>query len=120
MSGMKISSNKTLPKMKKNPIRVTIFGASHSGNNSTNAVHYLPHNLYQYVAFQSSRRSRTYVVGKDITRDEGFVDTGVFVGFQMHECLFRDALNGGFACSSTKVSCRVCMWAIAIEWDGRF
>lgn len=38
-SGMKISKSTTLPKMKKNPMRVTMFGASHNGRSSTAAFH---------------------------------------------------------------------------------
>lgn len=41
-SGTYISMRITLPTMNKNPNRVTIFGASHSGRNSTNAFHWTP------------------------------------------------------------------------------
>lgn len=37
---MKITKRATLVRMKKNPMRVTMFGASHNGSNSTNAFHY--------------------------------------------------------------------------------
>ena len=40
-SGMKISRHITFDRMKKNPNSVTIFGASHNGNSSTNAFHYI-------------------------------------------------------------------------------
>lgn len=39
-SGIQISKHMTLVRMKKNPRRVTMFGASHNGSNSTNAFHY--------------------------------------------------------------------------------
>lgn len=38
-SGMKMTNSATLTKMKKNPIRVTMFGASHNGKSSTKAFH---------------------------------------------------------------------------------
>lgn len=38
-SGMKITSRPTFIRMKKNPRRVTMFGANHSGKSSTNAFH---------------------------------------------------------------------------------
>lgn len=38
-SGMNSKSSPMFPSMKKNPMRVTIFGASHSGRNSTHAFH---------------------------------------------------------------------------------
>lgn len=36
---MKITSNAILPRMKKNPKRVTMLGASHSGRKLTKAFH---------------------------------------------------------------------------------
>jgi hypothetical protein len=39
-SGIKISTKATFITMKRKPNRVTIFGASHNGSNSTNAFHY--------------------------------------------------------------------------------
>lgn len=38
-SASNISHSATFPMMKKKPISVTIFGASHSGKNSTHAFH---------------------------------------------------------------------------------
>jgi len=38
---MTITNRATLIRMQKNPNRVTIFGASHNGNSSTNAFHYI-------------------------------------------------------------------------------
>ncbi len=40
-SGMKMTKQITLERMKKNPNNVTIFGASHNGRSSTNAFHYI-------------------------------------------------------------------------------
>lgn len=37
---MKMAHKPTLPRMKKNPSRVTMLGASHSGKNSTKVFHY--------------------------------------------------------------------------------
>jgi hypothetical protein len=42
MSGTTISSRMTLPIMKQNPMRVTMFGASHLGRNSTIPFHSVP------------------------------------------------------------------------------
>ena len=39
-SGIVTSINATFPKTKKNPMRVTMFGASHSGSSSTTAFHW--------------------------------------------------------------------------------
>lgn len=39
-SGMTMTSRATFAKMKQNPRRVTMFGASHSGKSSTKAFHY--------------------------------------------------------------------------------
>lgn len=39
-SGINMTSRAMFTRMKKNPIRVTMFGASHSGMSSTNAFHY--------------------------------------------------------------------------------
>lgn len=38
---MKITKRPILPKMKKNPRRVTMLGASHNGRTLTNAFHYM-------------------------------------------------------------------------------
>lgn len=38
----------------------------------------------------------TYVVLEDIIRNQGFIDTGIFVRLEMDESLFRDALMCGF------------------------
>ena len=32
-----------------------------------------------------------YIVFKDVSRDQGFVHAGIFVGLEMHECIFRYA-----------------------------
>jgi len=62
-SGMNMTKQITFERMQKNPSKVTIFGASHRGNNSTAAFHYrhlstnVPYNVKCF---------RTYVVLKDI------------------------------------------------------
>jgi len=78
--------------MKQNPNRVTMFGASHSGSNSTNAFHY----IYLRMSAKFDWLFSTYVVLEDIIRNQGFVDTGIFVRLEVDERLFRDALMCGF------------------------
>ena len=68
--------NATFPSMKKKPMSVTMFGASHSGNNSTKAFHYgIDQRLLLFF-----RAHMPYVVLEDIFGEVGFVDAAVLVG----------------------------------------
>lgn len=44
-SGINIAKHITFVRMKKNPNKVIIFGASHSGRSSTNPFHYIKSQL---------------------------------------------------------------------------
>jgi len=79
--------------MKKKPNNVTIFGASHNGRSSTNAFHYI--GLSANLSRKSEERLVAYVMLEDIIRNQRFVHTGIFIGFQMNESLFRQALMYG-------------------------
>lgn len=95
-SGMKISRHITFERMKKNPSRVTMFGASHNGSNSTKAFHYvLLSNLYRGFGELAA-----YVVLENIIRNQGLVDAGILVGLEMNKRFFRHALVCGFLCVS--------------------
>ena len=64
-SGMKITKRPTFVRMKKNPMRVTMFGASHNGNSSTNAFHYSGVNFiatsyWASMAREAGSERRTY------------------------------------------------------------
>jgi hypothetical protein len=63
--------------MKKNPRRVTRFGAIHIGRSSTKPFHY---SWSQTVLGNGDKgASESYVMLENVARDEGLVDAGVLV-----------------------------------------
>jgi hypothetical protein len=81
-SGIQITRQITFERMKKNPSKVTMLGASHSGRSSTNAFHYNPSADF-FIGVWGA-----YVVLEDIVRNQRFVDTRILVRLQMDESLF--------------------------------
>lgn len=89
-SGTYSSKSATFPNMKKKPNKVTRFGASQSGSNSTNPFHYSA--LAQRQKGCGGVWSEAHVVFKDISRYEGFIDARVLVRMQMLQRVFGNAL----------------------------
>ena len=92
-SGINITKHITLLRMKKNPNSVTIFGANHIGRSSTKAFHYM-FSVWRLLGSSSV----TYIVLQDVIRNKGFIDTRIFVGFQMNKGFLRNALVCSFLC----------------------
>jgi hypothetical protein len=91
---MNISSRPIFAKMKPKPIRVTIFGASHSGRSSTKAFHC---DIKMLSIRDQERESRegflsAYVWLQDILGYRRLVDRGILVGFEMNQGIVRDTL----------------------------
>lgn len=85
--------------MQKNPNRVTMFGASQSGRNSTHAFHYvLSVAVHSHPHFELGRRrggigGATYVVSQDIITYPTLIHTAVLVALQMHQRILAQALG---------------------------
>jgi hypothetical protein len=87
-----------------------MFGASHSGNSSTNAFH-CPHLLACATDDDgracamggggegSSGSGSAYVGSEDVMGDGGLVDGRVLVCFQVYQRVVRDALGNSLFCS---------------------
>jgi hypothetical protein len=84
-----------LPRIKKNPRRVTMFGWSHMGSNFTQKFHC--EYCISQAHIQAFSAAKTYVVSKNIVGDGRLVDAGIFVRFKVNERIFGDAVrNSGF------------------------
>jgi hypothetical protein len=114
---MKMTTMATLKRMKKNPRRVTIFGAIHSGSTSTKAFHckrfLVSHCPLQVIFFDHvdreegqsdeganrnvmqkwGRIGEQYPWAQNVFRHWRFIDARVFVRLQMDQGIVRDALG---------------------------
>ena len=78
--------NRTLIKMQKNPSRVTMLGASHIGNNLTEAFHC--DGKPELVAFGPwCREGKIYIVPQNVVGNERLVHTRIFVALQVGHSL---------------------------------
>ena len=116
-SGITATSRATLPRMKKNPRRVTMFGASHSGSSSTKAFHCETPVLSTSTKPGHSKarqrdelprrrpsggvvvgRAAIYIWSENVVRDRRLVDAGVLVALEVYEGIVRDAFRDRLLC----------------------
>lgn len=79
--------------MKKNPISVTRFGASHSGNSSTKAFHCSTCSVseLQSSLLQLGSAQRSYIVPHDVFANRALIHARVLVRLQMRQGFVRKA-----------------------------
>lgn len=109
----------TLSTMHMNPSRVTMFGASHSGNSSTKAFHCVYSQLCPLCTSQStpSRTARgaagreagqeaAYIWPEDVIGYRRLVDGRVLIRLEVDERIVRDALGDRLSCSGRREQCQ--------------